>query len=1262
MAEKQMWWTQQQLRAIKARSSDVFVTASAGTGKTSVLSGRFVDMLRDKSLRPDVQNILVLTFTEAAAEQMRSRIARQLRETLSEKDDQYLRRQLMLLQGADISTIHSFCKRLITEYFYKLSLDPTFRVIDEDEQRLLKAEVLEKTIDWAWQQSNLTDVLGELLYRRDLRTVEGFAGKVIKISDFLDGVVWRQGWYEQAIKISEVLEPVSSGLGEKQKQIIKDKIADILQQLEHCQKIYRKQYSGGDWDKMCDARYIEAVRSYRELLESGDWDTFVKCIRDYKKPKVYKPKDVPEIISKLIHKIVKKAVDSLDALKELAVINPEYVEEVHGAANRQTKVLVELVKRFDRLYGQRKRELNCLDFADLEHYALRLLADEDSSLEELVPSQTALGLRRRYKFIFVDEYQDINLVQEAILKLLGSKDNIFVVGDVKQSIYAWRGAAPEIFLNHLASASLEQARAETGFRVDLNANFRSAKSILDFVNKVFERIMTCSFGSFDYDDSARLRPGLEELQQASPSEDAKPAVEIHVIDRQDRDSQQQEESGDRKGRIYRSRQYEAAMIARRIREMVGADTGQAEFRIFDKNEKQRRDVKYRDIVILMRSVAKKKDFPEVLRMAGVPVSCAGIAGYFEATETRDVLSVLKVLDNPLRDIELSAVLRSPLFEISDSELARIKIFGKGGAQGGNFYQNVRGYMEDGPDDELAGKLRKAMERLERWRGLARQGNLADLIWQIYRETGLIPFVRALANGRARKANLLKLHDRAIQFEAFVSSAGIPSLTRFVEFIEKLQEAGEDWSGGEVECSAQNAVRILSIHKSKGLEFPVVFLSDLDSRFNMRDITDECLTDAQDTLGLQVVKPETNIKLSSLAHQVISERTRNRSLSEEMRIFYVATTRAQQRLVLTASKGAKQCQRILSDGLLSGGQRISFWQLDSCRSPFEWVLYALSDQKNIHQSFETGLDDKGSTVRHPFQDDEGLFNVRVYGSGGLRDLSNYINELKNKFRQKHEGKSKTKKMQRDNKLLRDIKESINRRYPFSEACGLPAKRSVTQLTHQTDEYIKLDYSRALERQPIALIKKGQHRQASLTGGQWNVQSRIIGTATHLVISKLDLSSPVTLKTIKQTKEKLLSSGAINKAAGEAIDTESILGFFHSEPAERILCDAYNIQQEWGFTFSLPLSEWREIEGIGYSGDEDEDIVVQGIIDLLAQTPKGLIIVDFKTDDISEQELYERAEAYRAGLELYGLAASAILGEKTVGEWLYFLKPGRWFQIK
>jgi ATP-dependent helicase/nuclease subunit A len=1242
MVQKKIKWTTQQSRAVEEHGRNVFVSASAGTGKTAVLSGSCVDVVTNPSACPDVFSVLVVTFTDMAAEQMRSRIAQQLNSAMESIADsnirRHLRRQLILLGAADISTIHSFCKRLIAEHFYKLDLDPAFAVLDADEAKLLKAEALEKTIGWAWEQPNISEALRQLLNRRDLRTTEGFPATVIEISDFLEGIVSREDWLRRAEILAEATDPFATDLAQSQKQIITERLQDVVSRIRHAERIYGNASAGRGNAKFEDS-YIKPLVCLLDSLTGDDWQSFTEALRGYSKPRIETPKDIDKDRAELVHRIIKNAVDSVEDVCDLAILNPDYLGKFAGAVGQQTRVLIKLVRQFCKFYHQAKKAINCLDFADLEHYTLRLLTTGEKRGQEpfsLEPSQTALTLREKYKYVFIDECQDINGVQQAILDMLANPGNVFAVGDPKQSIYQWRGARPEIFLERLSKASTCPTAAEPGLRVDLNINFRSVKPILDFVNKVFSRIMTASFTNIDYDEAAHLRPATEDADSpiSGPAcpELSRRAVELHVLDKaQTNDRQEDEQTETQVSGLFNDRQLQAAMIAQRIKQMVGADTTSPALQIPDKQTGGPRPVDYRDIVILMRSLAGKGDFLEVLRLSGIPVSCEATAGYFEATEITDMLCLLKVLDNPQRDIELAAVLRSPFFRLTDTGLAKIRLFGKKDDHKPGFYDCVLASCQSKDDPDLADKLDKALATFDDWRTVARRGRLAELIWHIYRQSGLLSFVSALPDGPARKANLLKLHDRAIQFETFASNTGVPSLTRFIQFIEKLLAAGQDWSPAEPESAAGNAVRVLSVHKSKGLEFPVVFIADLDSTFSKKDSRQDCLVDEQSTLGLRVIDADTNSRLDSLAYQVIEESARQKSLAEEMRILYVAMTRAIDRLVLVGCTDKKNCQSILTAASFFDGA-LPHWHLSSRKSHLDWILSALSNQPLLHKTFQTGLSIQTA--------DDNLFDVRLYTQPQLSAL------MRNTKRVEAIGNRQLAIGNPEN--LARLKQSLNWCYPFGNAPHLPAKRSVTQFTHRNDEFTKLDYSASLSRKPKVIVTAEQF------------DGKNIGTAAHLVLSQLDLDKPVTTETIKHLIDKLTANGAITKPVASHIDVNSIMKFFQTELGQMTLDKNNSVFREWPFTFALPASQWFESQST-LTNDEprttnDDSIIIQGIIDLLIQTPKGIVIIDFKTDNVSSGQIPNRAELYRKQLDLYAQAAAAITGQKVNSKWLYFLSPG------
>ncbi|MCK5225867.1 MAG: helicase-exonuclease AddAB subunit AddA [Planctomycetes bacterium] len=1219
MNEKKINWTRQQLLAVSHRNSDIMVTASAGTGKTAVLSGRCVDIVSDKSTGVNLSDMLVLTFTDMAAEQMRAKIAERLRAEFAKTGDRHIRYQLMLLDAAQIGTIHSFCKRLITEYFYQLDLDPTFGIIDSDEQKLIKADALEKTIEWAWQQNNLRSVLEQLFDGRDLRINDGFITKIISLSDFLDGALSRENWYQRAIMLADSIDPFSGDLGQKQRKIVDEKLQHILSKLEHAQEICSdcSEDENNDWPQKLQKSHIVPVEECIEFSKSGDWNKLAEMLRNFDKPTTRTPKNIDEDTAAFIKAMAKEAIDDFKSLSKLAVINPDYLDQISGSAKMQTKILVELVKKFDQFYKQAKRAINRLDFADLEHYALKLLTDKNDSNENPQPSQLALQLRTRYKHIFVDEYQDINVVQRAILELLGSGDNLFVVGDVKQSIYAFRGAEPKIFIKDLKSANSQPAGELTALRVDLNANWRCEKEIIDFVNEIFSRVMTASFTGIDYAKTAQLQPAVQ-----SETKNGQPVVELHILDEEKSQSKTQIKTQ------FNSRQRQAMMLAQRIGEMVPGENEKSQFQIYDKQQDKIRDVQYRDIVILMRSPrSKADDYVQMLRLASIPVSCQAAGGYFEATEISDILCLLKVIDNPQRDIELAAVLRSPLFEISDSELAKIKMNDKKRAKcaAKSFYDCLLEFLQSGADKKLTEKIEAILSQIENWRTLARRASLADLLWRIYRETDFMAFVLAMPNGRVRKGNLLKLHERAIQFESFATIFAAASLARFVEFIEKLQETKQDWTPAQSDSAAENAVRIISVHKSKGLEFPVVFLAELQTDFNTKDVDGDCLADFDDTLGLQIVDRKSNSKLNSLAHQVIAEQKKAVTLAEEMRILYVAMTRARERLILTASQSRKKSRNIIRSGFYFNGKNLPDWQLENSKNHLEWILYGLSKKANIQKAFEIPPAEKSA--------DEKLCSIKIYAQQELEKINDCISKLKsNESALPKSGQNKSQQKQTRTEIFGKLKKALNWRYEFDDISSKPAKLTVTQLTHQLEQYGQQLFELAEERRP---------------------QASCIGSATHLLIASLDLAGAVNEKTIQKTKEKLLANGAIAKDVAKQINVDSIIKFFKSELGRAALDSKNQLWREWPFTFTIEAEE---------SKDSNDEIIVQGIIDMLIQTPDGLLIVDFKTDNIKAKQMSERAENYRKQLELYAKAASAILKSDKITKWLYFLTPADSIEVE
>ncbi len=1223
MTEARLNWTAEQRLAIEASGRDVLVTASAGTGKTAVLTQRCVRILTDASGGTDVSGILVMTFTDAAAEEMRCRIAAELRRRYAATRDARLKHQLLMIDAADISTIHAFCKRLITEHFYLIGIDPAFRILEPDEQFLLRSDVLQQVVEDAWTDTSLAQGLAALLNWRNLGGGNmGFLKNVMAVSGFLDSLPSRTTFYERARALAEVVSGLSEELAGEQRKVMARKLEECRSQLRYAQLLDRK-LAGGHWCDQIESAFLGPVELCIGLLREGKFAACAEIVLNHQKPKfITRPRELAAETADLIKAPAKRAMDTFAGLRDLAVVNPDYCEMVGAASSLQTKVMVELVQRFDRRYAEAKRRANCLDFADLEHLALRLL-DENADV--------TAKLRRRFRHIFVDEYQDINALQQAIIDRISSGDNVFAVGDIKQSIYGFRQSRPEIFLERLARASDAPVSDGQALRVDLGHNFRSRRGILEFANALFGRIMKSSVAAIDYDKRAALTCGLEYRDAAS----GQSAVEMVILD-EDADSDASAESIEH---VISAAQRQAAFIASRIQRMVGANGGSAEFEVYDRAADAYRPVQYGDIVILMRGLAHTaKEYVEILRLGGVPVNSQSCAGYFAATEISDCLCLLKVLDNPQQDIEFAAVLRSPFFGVGESELAEVCAHAGRGGRDISFCGRVRKYVEDGADEALGRRLGGVLEQLDRWRAVAARQGLAELLRAVYAETDYAAFVSALPNGRQRKANLYKLHDRAIQFAGFAASRRT-SLSRFVEYIEKLLDRGEDWAPAAPETSAENAVRLMSIHKSKGLEFPVVFLAETNRRFNLSDMSGDCLAEDRETIGLRIIEPHLRVKLDSIAHQVICDKKMSMNLAEEMRLLYVAVTRARERLIITASRTASQCRGILTHCAVMDGEAPADWQIRSARCHFDWLLYAFGGHRRLLRLFDMEGGDG--------EMDSDLYTAEAIDRGRLDRLSAAImakreNVFKGSPASVHGGSTA-----KTAELLERVAASVDWKYPWQDVTGIAAKQSVSELTHRDDEFAAMDLTAAFGRLPAAL-------SCGRSGRKTGPDARTRGTAAHMILEHLDLSAAITAESIRQAAARLAAAGKMPADVAAAVQPEPIEEFFGSDLGRLVLDNAGSVRREWPFTMALDA---RKL-GAACMG---ESVIVQGIIDVLIETSAGPVIIDFKTDSIDEAGVERRAELYKTQLRYYAQATQAVLGRRAVAAWLYFLSCGRAVEI-
>lgn len=1222
-----MNWTKAQQAAIETTGRDVLVTASAGTGKTAVLSHRVVERIADPADPARADTLLVLTFTDAAAEEMRSRIAETLYERYRKTGQLHLRQQLLLLDRAYISTIHAFCKRILTEFFYLTDLDPAFGIIDADEQRLVKSDVLEATLEQAWADESLASGL-EILFagRRVTPGQNSFVDRIITLADFLDSIPDREQFYENATSHKD--------LQALQKQLLLKQLVQCRARVEYAMTLDAHHCGGGYLSDYLYGNYMPFIETCQTLLEKDYFDLCARHVADFDPPRMpaFSKKKWPEEIKDRIKGPVDIVKEQLKSLADTALLCSGYTEQIAPQADLQTKVLLQLLKMYDANYAAAKRRRNVLDFADLEHKALNLLEQQHDNAMNV-----AAILKQRFDYIFVDEYQDINAVQQRILDAISRDDNVFVVGDIKQSIYGFRQSRPDIFLKRLSSAGILPATKRMpndcqSLRVDLQDNFRCRGEIIDFVNSLFSRVMSSSVADMDYDKRAELVSGFPYEPFAAKTGPQTP-VEFCLLD--DELSDDQNNNEDTPTQTFSSTQRQAAFIAKRIRQIVGAETGTPQFQVYDKKTAGYRDVQYRDIVILMRSlVHKAQDYVEVFRLAGIPVSSQSACGYFEAVEIADCLSLLKALDNPDRDIELAALLRSPYFNVTDAELALIRHEHKDKC---SFYAAVRAYAENGSQPQLKAKAADILTQLNQWRQQAHRGSLADLLDDIFRTKDLLAVYAAMPNGTQRRANLLKLHDHAISFEHFRTTEPGTALSRFVEFLEKLLEAQQDWAPAEPDSSSENAVRIMSVHKSKGLEFPVVFAAQLDTKFTNRDSTGECLISEQ-TIGLQVPDAAGSGRYPTMAHQVNAELAKRTNLAEEMRILYVALTRAREKLILTGSRKATDIQSLLEEAVVFDSQ-LPDWKLTEAKCHLDWLITGLADRSNLHNLFETAISQSLPA--------DSTFEARCLDRDSLKKLAETILIAKSRT---PDIPSPPKSGSKDDKVAKaafeQIRQNLAWTYLYQPVTELPAKLSVSAITHRDDEFSRPDTARAFSQKPAVLSKQAVVKHPGALA---------LGSAMHRIIEHLDLSEPVTKKSIENTINQLTQQNLLDTSLSKHLNTESISSFFQTTPGRLAQAAGANVLREWPFTYALDAAAVN-------ANTSNESIILQGIVDMIIPNENGLTIVDFKTDRIDESAIPQRTQLYSEQLRHYAIAAAAILKQPITGIYLYFLHPQQAVEVE
>lgn len=1338
-------WTEDQLKAINTRYADVLVSAAAGSGKTAVLVERIIKIITDRDNPVDIDRLLIVTFTNAAAAEMRERIGEAISKELEKNpNNSNLQKQLTLLNKANISTLHSFCLNLIRNNFHQIDLDPSFRVGDSTEIALLRGEALDEVFEEKYNEENesfhklvesycnnksdraLYDLILRL-YNFSMSTPNPKSWLLQKAEDFnitngFDGFSFRDEF------ISEVIEDLT--LGEK----LLNRGLRLIDENNFLEK-YRDNLKSD----------LQIMESSKEKVKTSleELSNFIKENSFGKLATVRLKEEEEKILQEEVKNLRNKAKDIYKEISEkiLSFTSPENGEILKELYPLMLE-LSNLVLEFRDKFAKKKRERGIIDFNDQEHFALEILKTLNEEGKE-VPSQVALDLRDKFEEILVDEYQDSNDVQEEIVNLISRKEsgfrNRFMVGDLKQSIYRFRMAKPELF-KEKKDRYTKEAGGDNRL-ITLHKNFRSREEVINGINYIFNSIMSEKVGELNYTEEEELKLGAE-FQPLEEEGIVGGAVELHIISLDNEvnlpegenllleekvscdgefnaerkilekinkieapnESKEQEKSEeDTEEEIEEEEldaiQIEARAVAKRIQQLMeykGKDT----FKVYDKNLKSYRQLQFRDIVILLRSANKFAPiYVEEFKNLNLPLYAEGGTGYFDTIEVKTIISLLQIIDNPLQDIPLIAVLRSPIGGFISEELADIRLVDKklnfydamrryvrehslfknneaeeqvviditkdydlelrGNPKENNRPENINFLEEDNyldiinkdnenqdNEDPLTRKIKEFLRTLQMWRNRARYTPINNLIWELCMETGYYGYVGAMPGGIQRQANLRILFQRAKEFER----TSYKGLYNFINFINNLQKNSEDLGAAKVIGENEDVVRVMSIHKSKGLEFPVVFLCGMSKQFNQSDLKSKILFHNELGYGPMYVDLEKRITLSTAQRDYIAKKIQGENKSEEMRLLYVALTRAKEKLILVTSH--KKLDKKIEEWIEAARDEeevIAESYISKQKSYIDWVAPAI--MKHVDgEPLRFYKDDTNIEYLNEHNSKwEVVFHNKIQFSKVIEE-EEPTTSIEEKLRKLEEGS-----IEEEGRVF--IEDNLNYKYKFEESTKLPTVITVSKLKAMdiVDDFIEdeerlqddyhREYNKPLMKAPLFLQEK-----KGLTPAE-------IGTALHGVMQRLDLEKVNTLEEIKTQINQMELRELLTSEEAKVIKAEKIYNFFQSNLGVRMLQAYKNGTLKRELPFRMEVSSTlldntlqKEIYG-------EEKIVLRGIIDCYFEEEGKAIILDYKTDYLRQGEEAVIIDRYKTQLNYYGEAVEKLLGKRVEDMYLYLFSIDR-----
>ncbi|MBR3102334.1 MAG: helicase-exonuclease AddAB subunit AddA [Lachnospiraceae bacterium] len=1187
-------FTDAQRAVIDARNANLLVSAAAGSGKTAVLTARILSLLTDPEHPIDIDRMLIVTFTKAAAAEMRERIGKAIAEYVAEHpEDLRMDRQAALLHNAQITTIDSFCLYVVRNNFADIDLDPGFRILDTGERTLMMQDVMEEMLEDEYAAAE-----EDFIHLMESYAPGGRESEVIsmiqRLFDFAMSLPQPEAWIRKAMKDAAVTDLAEASAEPWFARLTKS-ADEMIAQMQKTAEETLAMVQAPDGPEA----YLGAVSDYRLLAErlsdNAGYERRKEILSAFEIPKLSSKKGKTE--DPAVRELAKQRIDRIKEL--IGKLREQYSlsAEQYAAAQQEiavnTAALCRLALAFAERFAAAKREKNALDFTDMEHFALQILWEEKDGKQ--IPSRAAEEFRDYFEYICVDEYQDSNYVQESVLTSIVREDNYFMVGDVKQSIYRFRLARPEIFLQKY------DRFGEDGInrRIDLNQNFRSRTEVLDFVNAIFRQIMQKDTAEMDYDERAALHLGAKYYPQ---DDTGRCRAELLILDPREEleDPETEEEEADLAEDAERKptkRELESRLAADRIHRLVRDG-----FPVWDGEQKALRPIRYSDIVILVRST---KDYEKAMRQVcaeyDIPLHCGAQAGYFETLEVRMTLSALQVIDNPQQDQPLYACLTSFLKLFTEEEIAMLRAKEKQGS----LYHLLRSYPErDHTDPGICGKLQQFFDWLGRYRALAKYRRVRELLEMLLAESGYLDHVSALPGGAQRRANLELLLERASEYE----SGSYQGLFHFVRYVSQLKSREVDFGEAGMLDESADVVRMMTIHKSKGLEFPVCICMGLYKKFNFRDASATMLLDSDLGIGLDAVDPVRRCRIRGIKRSVLSQKSREDALAEEMRILYVALTRAKEKLILTdvretqegedeeapdtfTIKKASNAMQLIRMALAAEGQLIGYVRI---MHPEDLK------QQIVKEAAEAAVDEQ-------------LLRSRRYGMNLV--------------------------------LWQKLKEEAERVYSHPELKGLYTKTSVSELKHA-----------AFDEEEARRVFETERREAYIPdfaraedGEESSGTSR--GSAYHRFLELLPYetmpeqnrgSDPAAQESaplrgwLERSLQQMRDSGRLSQEYAGLIRLPAMEKFLRQDIAGRMRKAAGEgkLFREQPFFMGVKANELEA------SYPATEQIIIQGVIDVYLEEEDGLVLLDYKTDRVSAGE--ELVARYQKQLELYARALTQIRG--------------------